>query len=64
MSTALRRVRIMAGELGLLSGAPVRLRPVRPHVRHVLRLVRLLALRLVQLAAVCVVVAVVDAGEV
>ena len=49
MSTAIRRVRIMAGELGLLSGVPVRLRPVRRPVRpHV----RLRVLRLVQPAAV------------
>ena len=38
MSTAIRRVRIMAGVLGLLSGAHVRLRLVRRLVR--LRIVR------------------------
>ena len=59
MSAAIRRVRIMAGEPGLLSGAPVRLRPVR-------RPVRLRDLRLVQPAAVAGVEeeAAVDAGEV
>ena len=40
MFTAIRRVRIMAGELGLLSGAHVRC-PVPRHVRlHVLLLVQ------------------------
>ena len=62
MSTAIRRVRIMAGEPGLLSGAHVRLRVprlVRPHVRlRVLRLVRLAAV-----AGTAVEVAA-DAGEV
>ena len=59
MSTATRRVRIMAGELVLLSGAHVRLRLVR-------QLVRLHDLRLVQPAAEAGVVAeaAADAGEV
>ena len=63
MSTAIRRVRIMAGEPGLLSGAHVRLRIVRrlglPHVRR-------LGPWLVQsaVAAGVVVAAAADAGEV
>ena len=59
MSTAIRRVRIMSGEPGLLRGAHVRLRPVR-------RLVRLRDPRLVQLAveAGMVAEAAADAGEV
>ena len=63
MSTALRRVRIMAGEPGLLSGAHVRLRLVARPVRP---LVRLRVLRLVPPAAVAGVEeeAAVDAGEV
>ena len=41
MSTALRRVRIMAGEPGPLSGAHVRLRTVlRPGPPRVLRLIQ------------------------
>ena len=59
MSTAIRRVRIMAGELDLLGGAHVRLRLVR-------RPAQLRVPRLVQLAVVCEVVAeaAADAGEV
>ena len=59
MFTAIRRVRIMAGESGLLSGAHVRLQPVLRHAQ-------LRVPRLVQLAVVAGVVAeaVVDAGEV
>ena len=58
-SIAIRLVRIMAGELGLLRGAHVRLRLVR-------RPVRSRDLLLVQSAVVAGVVAeaVVDAGEV
>ena len=41
MFTAIRRVRIMAGESGLLSGAHVRLRPVPRHgPPRVLRLIQ------------------------
>ena len=58
MSTAIRRVRIMSVELGLLSGAHVR-RPVPLHVRlHVLQLV------LPEEAAGVVVAVAADAGEV
>ena len=58
MSTAIRRVRIMPEEPGLLRGAHVR--------RPVLRLVRLHVLRLVQPAAVAgaAAEAAVGAGEV
>ena len=66
MFTAIRRVRIMAGELGFLSGAHVRSRIVRRLVRpRVLRLVRPLVPQLVQPAVAGVVAeAVADAGEV
>ena len=59
MSTAIRRVRIISGELGLLSGAHARLHPVR-------RLARPPDLRLVQpaVAAGVVAEAAADAGEV
>ena len=59
MFTAIRRVRLMAGELGLLSGAHARLHPVR-------QLARPPGPRLVQpaVAAGVVAEAAADAGEV
>ena len=66
MSTAIRRVRIMAGVLGFLSGAHVRPRLVRrPDRPRVLPRVQLRGLRLVQPAVAGVEEeAAVDAGEV